>query len=58
MSLRRCPECHKKVSTQAAHSVKCGYPFIICTTIAKKFGRMEINALLKNCQISFWKPLR
>lgn len=27
MSLRLCPECHKKVSDQAAHCVKCGYPF-------------------------------
>lgn len=27
MSLRRCPECHKKVSEQAAQCVKCGYPF-------------------------------
>lgn len=27
MSLRRCPECHKKVSDQAARCVKCGYPF-------------------------------
>ena len=27
MSLKRCPECHKKVSDQAAQCIKCGYPF-------------------------------
>jgi len=27
VSLKRCPECHKKVSAQAAQCIKCGYPF-------------------------------
>ena len=56
MSLRRCPECHKKVSDQAARCVKCGYPFkknkVRCM---QSVELKEIESTLKEIQIDVEK---
>lgn len=48
MSLKKCPECHKKVSNQATHCVKCGYPFRKNKVVHMHIPELEdMRAILK-----------
>ncbi|MBR4021696.1 MAG: zinc ribbon domain-containing protein [Ruminococcus sp.] len=48
MSLKKCPECHKKVSDQATHCVKCGYPFRKNKVVHMHIPELEdMRAILK-----------
>lgn len=59
MSIKRCPECQKKVSDQAAYCVKCGYPFrknkSKCIQIT---GLEEIKTTLKEIQSNLEKTIQ